>query len=142
MNAPFKFDSALESADVSGKVSGARKAPTPADLTITIRDRRFGRDKAPPARWWLNGDPIGSAWHNALSATFPRGEAFFIESVKANRAGAPPQLEAEIRAFVKQEINHTREHLVFNKAAIAAGDRKSTRLNSSHPRLSRMPSSA
>ena len=26
-----------------------------------------------------------------------------------------------IRAFVKQEINHTREHIVFNKAAVEAG---------------------
>ena len=80
MNAPFKFDTALESAEASGKQLGGRKAPTPADLTITVRDRRFGRETK-PARWWLNGDPIGSAWHNALSATFPRGEAFFIESV-------------------------------------------------------------
>ena len=75
MNAPFKSGTALESPTASRKGPGARKAPTPADLTITIRDRRFGRDKT-PARWWLNGDPIGSAWHNALSATFPRGEAF------------------------------------------------------------------
>ena len=34
---------------------------------------------AQPSRWWLNGDPVATAWHNALSATFPRGEAFFIE---------------------------------------------------------------
>ena len=121
MNAPVKFDPAVESADSSRKAAPARKAPTPSDLTITIRDRRFGRDKAPPARWWLNGDPIGSAWHNALSATFPRGEAYFIESVKANRADAPPKLEAEIRAFVKQEINHTREHIAFNRTAKDAG---------------------
>jgi predicted metal-dependent hydrolase len=112
MNAPFK--PALES------VASTRKAPTPADLTITVRDRRFDRGSQ-PGRWWLGGDPIGSAWHNALSATFPRGEAFFIEAVKANRAGAPPKLEAEIRAFVKQEINHTREHLAFNRIAKDAG---------------------
>ena len=94
--------------------------PTPADLAITVRDRRFGRDQK-PGRWWLNDDPVATAWHNALSATFPRGEAFFIEAVKAHRDGAPPRLEAEIRAFVRQEINHTREHIVFNKAAADAG---------------------
>ena len=114
MNAPFKLNSALES------VASTRKAPTPEDLTITVRDRRFGRGTQ-PGRWWLGGDPIGSAWHNALSATFPRGEAYFIEAVKANRAGAPPKLEAEIRAFVKQEINHTREHIAFNRIAKDAG---------------------
>lgn len=94
-------------------------APTPADLTITVRDERFNR-AATPKRWWA-GEPFGTAWHNALSATFPRGEAFFIEAVKAHRPtegdGADPKLTAEIRAFVKQEINHTREHIAFNRLA-------------------------
>ena len=54
---------------------------TPADLTITPRDRRFGRDDQ-TARWWHGGDPYASALYNALSATFPKGEAFFVESVR------------------------------------------------------------
>ena len=94
--------------------------PTPADLEIVVRDQRFGRERK-PGRWWLAGDPVATAWHNALSATFPRGEAMFIEAVKAFREGTPPKLEVEIRAFVKQEINHTREHVVFNRAAVEAG---------------------
>ena len=97
----------------------ASAAPTPGDLTITVRDERFNREST-PRRWWA-GEPFGTAWHNALSATFPRGEAFFIEAVKAHREGADPQLAAEIRAFVKQEINHTREHIAFNKLAENAG---------------------
>ena len=108
MNAPSHFD--LDEAN--------RKAP--ADLAITVRDARFGRGEA-QARWWLNGDPVATAWFNALSATFPRGETLFIDAVKAFRDGAPPRLAAEIRAFIKQEINHTREHLAFNRAAEAAG---------------------
>ena len=92
-----------------------KAAPTPADLDIRIRDERFNRDST-AKRWWA-GEPFGTAWHNALSATFPRGEAFFIEAVKAHRDGAPPKLAAEIRAFVKQEINHTREHIAFNRLA-------------------------
>lgn len=106
---------ALERATANGKA-----VPTPSDLTITIRDRRFGRNE-PAGRWWLNGDPVATAWHNALSGTFPRGEAFFIEAVKAHREGVPPKLEAEIRAFVRQEINHTREHIAFNRQAENAG---------------------
>jgi predicted metal-dependent hydrolase len=98
-----------------------RWTPTPDDLTITVRDMRFRRGRQAGQRWWLNGDPVATAWHNALSATFPRGEAFFIESVKAFRDGAPPELDAAIRAFVAQEINHTREHIVFNKAVNEAG---------------------
>ena len=55
---------------------------TPADLTITPRDRRFARE-AKPGRWWHGGDPFATAFYNALSATFPKGEAFFVESVRA-----------------------------------------------------------
>jgi len=87
---------------------------------ITVRDRRFGRGQL-LERWWLNGDPVATAWFNALSATFPRGETLFVDAVRAFREGAPPQLAGEIRAFVKQEVNHTREHLAFNRAAAAAG---------------------
>lgn len=92
----------------------------PENHEIVVRDLRFNR-KEKPRRWWLAGDPVGTAWHNALSATFPRGEAFFIESVKAFRDDAPPALAEEIRKFIQQEVNHSREHLAFNRAAVAAG---------------------
>jgi uncharacterized protein len=93
---------------------------TPTDLTITPRDRRFGRGLRQD-RWWLGGDPIATAFYNALSITFPRGEAFFIESVKAFREGAPERLEREIRAFIQQEVMHSREHVAFNKRVVEAG---------------------
>ncbi len=96
------------------------KAKTPADLRITPRDRRFGRG-ATQERWWMAGDPVGTAFHNALSITFPKGEAFFIESVKAFRDGASPQLAEEIKAFTLQEVMHSREHIAFNKRVIDAG---------------------
>jgi len=96
------------------------KAKTPADLTIRPRDRRFGRE-GNQARWWMAGDPIGTAFHNSLSITFPKGEAFFIESVKAFRDGAPPRLAAEIKAFTQQEVMHSREHVAFNKRVTDAG---------------------
>lgn len=96
------------------------KAKTPADLTITPRDRRFGRD-AKQDRWWMAGDPVATAFHNSLSITFPKGEAMFIESVKAFREGTSPQLEAEIRAFTQQEVMHSREHVAFNKRVTESG---------------------
>jgi predicted metal-dependent hydrolase len=116
MNAPTVID--IDTAAPADGLLADR--PTPADLDIVVRDRRFARD-AQAKRWWLNNDPIATAWFNALSATFPRGEAFFVEAVKAHRDGADPKLEREIRAFVKQEINHTREHIVFNKLAETSG---------------------
>jgi len=58
--------------------------PTPKDHGITPRDLRFGRDAGHDAgRWWLNDDPIVTAFYNASSLTFPRGEAFFIEFTAA-----------------------------------------------------------
>jgi uncharacterized protein len=96
------------------------RAVTPADLTITPRDRRFGRG-AGQDRWWMGGDPVATAFYNALSATFPKGEAFFVESVRAFREGTPPRLAAEIKAFVTQEVMHSREHVQFNRRAHEAG---------------------
>ncbi|HEX8191893.1 MAG TPA: metal-dependent hydrolase [Allosphingosinicella sp.] len=93
---------------------------TPSDLTIVPRDRRFGRG-AKTERWWLGGDPVGTALYNALSATFPKGEAFFVESVRAFREGADPKLAGEIKAFTTQEVMHSREHVQFNKRAHEAG---------------------
>ena len=94
--------------------------PTPADLSITPRDRRFGRDAATP-RLWHGGRVEATAIYNALSATFPIGEAYFVESVRKFREGAPPKLAEEIKGFTTQEAIHSREHDAFNKRAADAG---------------------
>ncbi|MEQ1726055.1 MAG: metal-dependent hydrolase [Sphingopyxis sp.] len=101
-------------------MSSLSLSPTPEDLVITPRDRRFGRSGAQP-RWWADGDPIATAYYNALSVTFPRGEAMFIEAVKAHRDGVSPKLAAEIRAFTSQEVMHSREHVAFNRKIEEAG---------------------
>ena len=100
--------------------SVTRAPVTPTDLTITPRDRRFGRGDATP-RWWHGGNPYASALYNALSATFPLGEAFFVESVRNHRDGADARLAADIRNFTTQEVVHSREHLAFNRRAADAG---------------------
>jgi predicted metal-dependent hydrolase len=94
--------------------------PTPKDLSITPRDRRFGRDVIAP-RLWHGGRVEATAIYNALSTTFPAGEAFFVESVRAFAKGAPPKLAEEIRAFTTQEAIHSREHDAFNKRAGQSG---------------------
>ena len=100
--------------------SATARLVTPPGLTITPRDRKFVRDQR-PGRWWNGNDPVATALYNALSATFPEGEAFFVESVRKYRQGADPKLAAEIKAFTTQEAIHSREHAAFNKAAIEAG---------------------
>lgn len=97
-----------------------KRETTPTDLSITPRDRRFGRGQD-AARWWMGGDPVATAFYNALSATFPKGEAFFVESVRAFRDGTDPKLAQEIKAFTTQEVMHSREHVQFNKKAVDAG---------------------
>jgi predicted metal-dependent hydrolase len=98
----------------------ATNLPTPPDLTIVPRDRRFGRESATP-RLWHGGRVESTAIYNALSTTFPTGEAFFVESVRKFREGAPPKLAQEIQAFTTQEAIHSREHDAFNRRAAEAG---------------------
>ncbi len=94
--------------------------PTPSDLTITPRDRKFERGELDP-RLWHGGNVEATAIYNALSTTFPTGEAFFVESVRAFREGAPPKLAAEIKGFTTQEAIHSREHAAFNRRAADSG---------------------
>jgi len=94
--------------------------PTPSDLTITPRDRKFDRG-ALKKRLWHGGRVEATAIYNALSATFPAGEAYFVESVRRFRDGAPPKLASEIKAFTTQEAIHSREHDAFNRRASEAG---------------------
>src|SRR5436189_211270 len=70
---------------------------------------------------WVRPILEATAIYNALSSTFPIGEAYFVESVRAFREGAPPKLAEEIKAFTTQEAIHSREHDAFNKRAEQAG---------------------
>jgi predicted metal-dependent hydrolase len=93
---------------------------TPADISITPRDIRFNRGEA-PARWWHGGDPVATAYFNALSTTFPQGETFFIDSVRQFRERSDGTLRQQIDAFIQQEAAHTREHVVFNRLIKSGG---------------------
>lgn len=87
---------------------------------IRVRDIHFARGNA-RQRHWVGGNPFASALFNSLSLSFPRGEAYFIESVRAFRGGVSDALGNEIRAFCAQEINHSREHLAFNRMVAESG---------------------
>jgi hypothetical protein len=93
---------------------------TPVDLAIHPRDIAFGRH-SPPPRCWLGRDPIATAFFNALSASFPQGERFFMDAVRRYRGAADPKLAEQIQAFLAQEAVHSREHLVFNNAVAGQG---------------------
>jgi hypothetical protein len=93
---------------------------TPADLTIRPRNLQLDRN-ASNARWWHGGDPVATAYFNALSAAFPQGETFFIEAVRQFRERTDGKLQEQIAAFIQQEAAHTREHVVFNRLVKGAG---------------------
>lgn len=96
------------------------RAKTPADLAIRPRDVAF-EHPTPEPRWWVNGDPIATAFFNALSASFPQGERFFMDSVRRYRDKADPELRGQIQTFLAQEAVHSREHLLFNYALTGPG---------------------
>ena len=95
-------------------------AQTPADLVITPRNLTFGRGLHPD-RWWYGGNPAATAFYNVLSLTFPKGEAFFIESVKHYRDKTSEPLTSQVTAFIAQEAIHSREHAHFNRQVDEAG---------------------
>ena len=81
--------------------------------------RRLHVDLEQPfARHWCGGDAFRTAFCNALSMSFPVGEQFFIDSVRAGLAVLPEEkrgrFAAEARGFIGQEATHRRIHSLFN----------------------------
>ncbi len=67
---------------------------------------------------WNGGDAFRSAFFNALSMSFPVGEQFFMDSVRAGFKTLPDEKRAqfatEVQGFVGQEATHRRIHALFN----------------------------
>lgn len=74
----------------------------------------FANNKDIPRYWWDN-DPTKTLLLAALSASFPAGERFFIDSVRHyQKQIKDPQLQKAIRGFIGQEAHHSREHEDLN----------------------------
>lgn len=97
-----------------------RALPADARPAIVPRAHRVSREVL-PARHWVRGDPIATAFFNALSAVFPHGETFMIRSMIPWAERVPASLGREVNAFIEQEAGHSREHVAMNKALIEAG---------------------
>ncbi len=89
-------------------------------LEVSPRDWRFGRE-TPPSRRWLGNDPVATAFYDALSATFPLGERFFMDSVRRYGHLADARLAEQIAGFLAQEAIHSREHVFFNRQVASHG---------------------
>jgi predicted metal-dependent hydrolase len=65
---------------------------------------------------WADDNALLTAVMASLSAVFPPGERYFIESVRHfGDEAKDPELRERIRGFIGQEANHTKEHLAFNE---------------------------
>ena len=87
-------------------------------MTALVVRRLLVDLEAPFERRWNGGDAFRSAFFDALSMSFPAGEQFFIDAVRAGVAQLPAgrreAFEAEARGFVGQEATHRRIHALFN----------------------------
>ena len=65
---------------------------------------------------WNGGDPFRTAFFNAMSLSFPSGERFFIDAVRAFEDEIDePELRDAIRGFAGQEAVHRRIHQMYNE---------------------------
>lgn len=99
-------------------LAARRGLPHNAPMTELVVRRLLIDLDAPVPRHWCGGDAFRTAFFNALSMSFPVGEQFFIDSVRAGLAVLPPQAQArwreEVQGFVGQEATHRRIHALFN----------------------------
>ncbi len=73
-------------------------------------------------RFWFQQNPVLTCMLIGLSVSFPAGERYFIDSVRAfEEQVRDPALRQAIKAFVGQEANHTREHRKANNFFASCG---------------------
>lgn len=82
-------------------------------------------------RYWLAGDPVLTHFINALQATFPEGERFFIDSArdvssKLAPGHIPVDLKQDLKAFIAQEARHGKQHESWCAALVDIGYPKMT----------------
>jgi predicted metal-dependent hydrolase len=86
---------------------------------IIVRNLHFPHASVP--RDWLPGRPAVARFFDQLSLIFPRGERFFIDSVRPYQEQLPPALREDVRRFAQQEALHGREHHEYNERLRAHG---------------------
>ena len=93
-----------------------------APVQVKFRRMSFDLEAAQLPKYWYAQSPALSHFFNALSAVFPDGEKYFIDSVRAYEDMiSEPQLRARIREFCRQEGHHTHHHRLFNQRLQALG---------------------
>jgi uncharacterized protein len=87
---------------------------SPKGMIPEIRQPDFDLAADVPRYWWAN-DPVKTLLLAAMSASFPAGERFFIDSVRYyQKQITDPELQKAIRGFIGQEAHHSKEHKALN----------------------------
>ena len=94
-----------------------------AERSIPVRRLDLDLTEAHVSRWIVEDDPILSHLMAVLSASFPLGEDFFVDSVRRHRSKVKdrPVLRQQVNAFIGQEAMHGREHRDLNERLAALG---------------------
>lgn len=83
----------------------------------SVRTRRiaFSYPRGALRRHYVQGDLIMSHIVAVLSALFPEGEDYFVQSVRrVRRRITDPELSTQVAGFIGQEVTHGREHRALN----------------------------
>jgi hypothetical protein len=83
-----------------------------SESPIIVRNLHFPLGEVP--RDWMPSRPAVARFLDQLSLIFPRGERFFIESVRPFERQLPAALREQVRKFTQQEALHSREHQALN----------------------------
>lgn len=119
-----------------------RKDRRPSSLQITARKVQFDlRAAMGHRRYWHGNDPVFSHLVNALQATFPEGERFFIdaardsEKILAGRGTLHEGLSRDLRVFIQQEALHGQQHRQWTEALVNEGYTKMAEFDDQERRL-------
>lgn len=94
----------------------ARRITPSSNWSIPVRRLEVDPSTVQVDRWLVPHDPYFSHFLATLSAVFPRGEDFFVDSVRRFRTAVAddPVLKAQVKGFIGQEAMHGREHRALN----------------------------
>lgn len=99
----------------------------PADLEIQARTPTFDlKGLLARHRYWHSDDPVITHFFNAMQATFPQGERFFIDAARDAREqigehNLSAQQADDVKRFIRQEAIHGKAHDDWNEALIGLG---------------------
>jgi hypothetical protein len=100
-------------------MANSSRRPTPR-RQVEIRRPTF--DFATTPRHWFGGHRVASIAVDALNLLFPAGERFFVRSVRHYQKQLDdPELVAQVRGFMGQEVRHGMEHERFFATLEAQG---------------------